>query len=82
MNVVAKKHEVWKLSHSSPLSPACFSARLCLTGSSIRCAVVQIWEWQVMQVAVGGKPACGAVSDATMAVAAIDTKLSLRDADG
>ena len=32
------------------------SARLCRTGSSIA-ALVQICEWQVMQVSVGGMPA-------------------------
>jgi hypothetical protein len=30
-------------------------------GSSIA-ALVQIWEWQVMQVAIGGNPARGLIS--------------------
>ena len=60
VNVMAKKDIVRKLRYSGPLI-GLFSARLCRTGSSID-AVVQIWEWQVMHVSVGGKPACGAVS--------------------
>jgi hypothetical protein len=37
------------------------SARLLRTGASI-CALVHIWEWQVMQVSVGGNPAKRAFS--------------------
>ena len=60
VDVVAKIHVVRQLRHARPCDRLVFGKALPDRLQHRR--VVQIWEWQVMQVAVGGKPACGAVS--------------------
>ena len=61
MDAVIEENVIRHFIDASSSAAVCASAKLCRTGASIS-ACVQICEWQVMQVSVGGIPALADIS--------------------
>ena len=76
VDVVAEEHVFGQHRHAMPVQRDIVARGSARTGASIG-APVQICEWQVMQVWVGGRPACGPSATRGVAIAAVDAELAV-----